>query len=177
MCCCMGSISSCYILLAYRFRRDFADVEWVSSPIVHWGLSTRGVLTLEYLPGIKISDVTALRGAGIDTKLVARRATEAYLIQLLQTSFLHSDPHPGNIGIDRTGDWHPAHHGNASASSKTLENMAASIMLSCLSLEDAPSLHPSGHTFCINACLQPCIRASHAIDETAWCACRRPTIL
>jgi predicted unusual protein kinase regulating ubiquinone biosynthesis (AarF/ABC1/UbiB family) len=104
MCCCMGPISSCYILPACRFRRDFADVGWVSSPIVHWGLSTSKVLTLEYLPGIKISDVTALRAAGIDTKLVAQRATEAYLIQLLQTSFLHSDPHPGNIGVDSTGD-------------------------------------------------------------------------
>ncbi len=86
-----------------RFGRDFKDVAWVSSPLVYWGLSTSRVLTLEYLPGIKISDVTALRAAGIDTKLVARRATEAYLIQLLQTSFLHSDVHPGNIGIDRTG--------------------------------------------------------------------------
>ncbi len=75
----------------------------MTSPLVYWGLSTSRVLTLEYLPGIKISDVTALRAAGIDTKLVARRATEAYLIQLLQTSFLHSDVHPGNIGIDRTG--------------------------------------------------------------------------
>ena len=91
--------SSC----ACRFGRDFRDVNWVTSPLVYWGLSTNRVLTLEYLPGIKISDVTALRSAGIDTKLVARRATEAYLIQLLQTSFLHSDVHPGNIGIDRSG--------------------------------------------------------------------------
>lgn len=93
---------------ACRFGRDFRDVHWVSSPLVYWGLSTTRVLTLEYLPGIKISDVTALRAAGIDTKLVAQRATEAYLIQLLQTSFLHSDVHPGNIGIDRTGE--PLHH-------------------------------------------------------------------
>ena len=87
-----------------RFGRDFRNVDWVTSPLVYWGLSTSRVLTLEYLPGIKISDVTALRSAGIDTKLVARRATEAYLIQLLQTSFLHSDVHPGNIGIDRSGE-------------------------------------------------------------------------
>ena len=86
-----------------RFRRDFADTDWVRSPLVYWGLSTTKVLTLEYLPGIKISNVAAMRSAGIDTRLVAQRATEAYLIQLLQTSFLHSDPHPGNIGIDNAG--------------------------------------------------------------------------
>ncbi len=86
-----------------RFRRDFADTDWVQSPLVYWGLSTSKILTLEYLPGIKISNVAAMRSAGIDTRLVAKRATEAYLIQLLQTSFLHSDPHPGNIGVDSTG--------------------------------------------------------------------------
>ena len=70
---------------------------------MYWGSSTSKVLTLEYLPGIKISNVAAMRSAGIDTRLVAQRATEAYLMQLLQTSFLHSDPHPGNIGIDSAG--------------------------------------------------------------------------
>ena len=128
---------------------------WVSSPIVHWGLSTSRVLTLEYLPGIKISDVTALRAAGIDTKLVARRATEAYLIQLLQTSFLHSDPHPGNIGVDRTGDWLPTHHGNVSAPSKPFKNIIASTMLSRLGR--CTKSEPPFYTFCVNACLQPCM--------------------
>ncbi len=59
---------------------------------------------MEYLPGIKISAAAALRSAGIDTALVARRATESYLMQVLRHSFLHSDPHPGNVMVDTDGE-------------------------------------------------------------------------
>ena len=67
---------------ARRFARNFRGVPWVRSPVIHWGCSSRRVLTMEYLPGIKISDVARLRAAGIDTDLVAQRATEAYLLQV-----------------------------------------------------------------------------------------------
>lgn len=66
-----------------RFRRNFRGVPWVCSPVIHWGCSSTCVLTMEYLPGIKISDVGALRAAGLDTGVVARRATEAYLMQVM----------------------------------------------------------------------------------------------
>ena len=65
-----------------RFARNFRGVPWVRSPAIHWGCTTGRVLTMEYLPGIKISDVAGLRAAGIDTDLVAQRATEAYLLQV-----------------------------------------------------------------------------------------------
>lgn len=42
---------------------------------------------MEYCPGIKITNVVALQAAGIDTKLIARRATESYLIQILKHGF------------------------------------------------------------------------------------------
>jgi ABC1 atypical kinase-like domain len=68
---------------AARFRRNFAGTPWVRVPCIEWALSSPMVLTLEYLPGLKISDVPALRAAGLDTSAVARRATEAYLTQIL----------------------------------------------------------------------------------------------
>lgn len=61
------------------------------------------VLTLEYLPGTKISDTARLRAADLDTQLLARRATECYLIQILKHGFLHADCHPGNIAVDPSG--------------------------------------------------------------------------
>ena len=67
---------------ACRFRRNFRGVPWVRSPVIHWASSSTRVLTMEYLPGIKISDVDALRAAGLNTEVVARRATEAYLMQV-----------------------------------------------------------------------------------------------
>lgn len=68
---------------AARFRRNFAAVPWVRVPLVEWSLTSTMVLTMEFLPGTKISDVDTLRAAGIDTKLTAGRATEAYLTQIL----------------------------------------------------------------------------------------------
>lgn len=68
---------------AARFRRNFAGVPWVRVPLVEWSLTSPMVLTMEFMPGAKISDVTALRAWGLDTKLIASRATEAYLTQIL----------------------------------------------------------------------------------------------
>lgn len=52
-------------------------------PKIYWQLCTPRLLAIEYAPGIKITNVAALRESGIDTKSLARRATECYLIQLL----------------------------------------------------------------------------------------------
>lgn len=93
-----------WLAAARRFRRNFREVAWVKAPKIYWGRTTAKVLTMEYLPGIKISAAAALRSAGIDTALVAGRATEAYLMQVLRHSFLHSDPHPGNVMVDADGE-------------------------------------------------------------------------
>lgn len=66
-----------------RFKRNFRGTEWIKVPCVEWSLSSPQVLTLEYLPGIKISDVQGLREAQHDRTLIAKRATEAYLTQIL----------------------------------------------------------------------------------------------
>jgi len=85
-------------------------VPWVRVPAVEWGLTSPTVLTLEYLPGVKITDVVRMRSDGLDQSLVARRATEAYLLQTLSHGFFHADPHvrggPGVRGASplATGD-------------------------------------------------------------------------
>jgi predicted unusual protein kinase regulating ubiquinone biosynthesis (AarF/ABC1/UbiB family) len=61
------------------------------------------VLTLEYLPGIKISHYEALEAAGLDRRSLARMGARAYLQQLLNDGFFHADPHPGNIAVDSDG--------------------------------------------------------------------------
>lgn len=50
------------------------------------------MLVLEYMPGIRIADKERLQAAGISTDLVAQRATEAYLQQILRHGFFHADP-------------------------------------------------------------------------------------
>jgi predicted unusual protein kinase regulating ubiquinone biosynthesis (AarF/ABC1/UbiB family) len=89
---------------ADTFRRNFRAYEWANVPRVFWRYASKRVLTLEYMPGIKISNYEALEAAGIERKTVARLGAEAYLHQLLTDGFFHADPHPGNISVNAAGE-------------------------------------------------------------------------
>ncbi|MGL5061171.1 MAG: ABC1 kinase family protein [Microcoleus sp.] len=88
---------------ADTFRRNFRDKDWVLVPRVYWRYAAPRVLTLEYLPGIKISHYEALEASGIDRKSIAKLGAQAYLQQLLNDGFFHADPHPGNIAVSPEG--------------------------------------------------------------------------
>ena len=85
---------------ADRFRTNFENTPWIKVPKVLWDYTTPEVLTLEYVPGVKINRAAELDKMGVDRKLLARRTVEAYLQQLLTYGFFHADPHPGNIAVD-----------------------------------------------------------------------------
>ncbi|KAM1461562.1 hypothetical protein TB2_045735 [Malus domestica] len=85
---------------ADRFRRDFRNIKWVRVPNVFWDYTAMKVLTLEYVPGIKINRLDMLDSQGFNRAQISSRAIEAYLIQILKTGFFHADPHPGNLAID-----------------------------------------------------------------------------
>lgn len=82
---------------AERIARDLAHRSDVRVPKIIWEHSARRVLTLEYIEGIKISDIPALEAAGIDANEVALIMTEAYCEQILVHGYFHADPHPGNL--------------------------------------------------------------------------------
>jgi predicted unusual protein kinase regulating ubiquinone biosynthesis (AarF/ABC1/UbiB family) len=88
---------------ADTFRRNFRGYDWVRVPRVYWRYASPRVLTLEYMPGIKISHYEALEAAGLDRKLLANLGARAYLQQLLNDGFFHADPHPGNIAVSPEG--------------------------------------------------------------------------
>jgi predicted unusual protein kinase regulating ubiquinone biosynthesis (AarF/ABC1/UbiB family) len=88
---------------ADTFRRNFRAYDWVNVPRVYWRYATSRVITLEYLPGIKISQYEALEAAGVDRKAIARYGAQAYLHQLLNNGFFHADPHPGNLAVSPDG--------------------------------------------------------------------------
>ncbi|GAB4825302.1 Protein ACTIVITY OF BC1 COMPLEX KINASE 7, chloroplastic [Ancistrocladus abbreviatus] len=85
---------------ADRFRRDFRNIKWVRVPLVYWDYTASKVLTLEYVPGVKINRLDILDARGYNRSRIASRSIEAYLIQILKTGFFHADPHPGNLAID-----------------------------------------------------------------------------
>ena len=84
---------------AERFRENFADDPRVDTPEIVWERSTRRVLTLSDVTAIKINDTDALRAAGIDPSEVAAVFAEVMFDQVFTHSFVHADPHPGNIFV------------------------------------------------------------------------------
>lgn len=88
---------------ADTFRRNFKNEAWVRVPRVYWRYSSPRALTLEYVPGIKISHYEAIEAAGLDRKSLAKLGAKAYLQQLLNDGFFHADPHPGNLAVDPQG--------------------------------------------------------------------------
>ena len=84
---------------AERVARDLAHRADVRVPGILWEHSARRVLTLEYIEGIKISDIPRLEAAGIDPNQVALIMTEAYCEQILVHGYFHADPHPGNLFV------------------------------------------------------------------------------
>ncbi len=80
-----------------RFARNFGDDPTVHVPKVYRKLTTSKVLTMEFVNGVKVSDVEALRKSGADPETVAKRGADYITRQIFKYGFFHSDPHAGNI--------------------------------------------------------------------------------
>lgn len=85
---------------AEKFAENFKDMDYVKVPNVYWEYTTPQVLTMEYVPGIKINRIKQLDRLGVDRQRLGRYAVESYLEQILSHGFFHADPHPGNIAVD-----------------------------------------------------------------------------
>jgi ubiquinone biosynthesis protein len=84
---------------ADRFRANFADEPYLYIPRVYWDFTTRRVLVLERIRGVKINDVEALDAAGYDRHRIALHATRMIIKETLEDGFFHADPHPGNFVV------------------------------------------------------------------------------
>ncbi len=90
---------------AYRLTQNMASVPGVHIPKIYPDLSTDKVLTMEFIRGVKISNLEAIDQAGLDREMLAKNALRAIVKQLLIDGFFHADPHPGNVLVNlQTGD-------------------------------------------------------------------------
>lgn len=84
---------------AEEFARHFADDPTVCIPTVYWEYSAPSVLTMQEVSGIKVDDLDALEGAGIDRHALAETCCRIALVQVLDHGVFHGDPHPGNFFV------------------------------------------------------------------------------
>lgn len=86
-----------------RIKEDMAGSTNVLIPSVYDDYSSKNVLTMEYLPGIKVTNVQALDEKGIDREQLVIDVHKVFFTMLLKHSVFHADPHPGNISVTDDG--------------------------------------------------------------------------
>lgn len=84
---------------AIRFREMFKDDASIYIPRVYEDYTTRHLVVLEWIDGIKINDYAAIEAAGVSRLEVAKRTVKTYFYQFFTEGFFHADPHPGNIFV------------------------------------------------------------------------------
>ena len=86
-----------------KIKKDMEETNKVIVPSVFDDFSSKNVLTMEYLPGIKVTNVQALDEKGIDREQLVIDVHKVFFTMLLKHSIFHADPHPGNISITDDG--------------------------------------------------------------------------
>ncbi|WP_136600955.1 ABC1 kinase family protein [Salinigranum halophilum] len=84
-------------------RENFAGDDDIRIPELVGEVSGPRVLTMEYLPGVKINDLSTLDERGIDRTELASRLQRIYLQMIVDDGDFHADPHPGNLAVDDEG--------------------------------------------------------------------------
>jgi ubiquinone biosynthesis protein len=82
-----------------RFKQNFAGDDSIHIPTIYPELSSKRVITMEYLDGINITETNRLRKEGYNLTLIARRGALLGYKSTFQYGFFHADPHPGNIFV------------------------------------------------------------------------------
>ena len=86
-----------------KIKKDMEKNDKVIVPSVFDSFSSKNVLTMEYLPGIKVTNVHALNEKGIDREQLVIDVHKIFFTMLLKHSIFHADPHPGNISVTDDG--------------------------------------------------------------------------
>ncbi|MDZ7701250.1 MAG: AarF/ABC1/UbiB kinase family protein [Halobacteriales archaeon] len=86
-----------------EIRANFSGNDGIRIPEVLDSHSGQRVLTMEYVPGTKITDVGTLEAKGLDRGAIAEEVVRAYLQMIVEDGVFHADPHPGNLAVQDDG--------------------------------------------------------------------------
>jgi ubiquinone biosynthesis protein len=84
---------------AAQLRSNFTESAVLYIPEVHAGLSSKRVLVLERIDGVRIDDYAGIERMGFDRKDIALKGAGAFFKMVLQDGLFHADPHPGNMFV------------------------------------------------------------------------------
>jgi len=88
-----------------QLRRNFANSPLLLVPEMYWDYCSTGVMVMERMYGIPISQVDGLRNDGVDIPKLARNGVEIFYTQVFRDGFFHADMHPGNVQVAANGQY------------------------------------------------------------------------
>jgi len=90
---------------ASQLKRNFSTSNLLLVPEMYWDFCTPEVMVMERMYGIPISQVDALRAAGVDIPKLAANGVEIFYTQVFRDGFFHADMHPGNVQVAANGQY------------------------------------------------------------------------
>ena len=88
-----------------QLRRNFADSPLLIVPEVYWDYCEAGVMVMERMKGVPISQIEKLRAIGVNIPKLAQDGVEIFFTQVFRDAFFHADMHPGNIQVNAQGQY------------------------------------------------------------------------
>ena len=96
---------------AEELAENFKKYEKYKVPKIYWELTTKKMLVLEFVDGIRIDDISNLKKQNHNIDNITEIGTEVFFLQVFRDGFFHGDMHPGNILIDKNGSLVPIDFG------------------------------------------------------------------
>ncbi|XP_069772127.1 aarF domain-containing protein kinase 1 isoform X3 [Narcine bancroftii] len=87
---------------AEEMAEKFKHFRFLKVPKIHWELSTRRVLTMEFMEGGQVNDRKYMRENGIDVNKICQNLGKLYSEMIFVNGFVHCDPHPGNVLVRKS---------------------------------------------------------------------------
>jgi predicted unusual protein kinase regulating ubiquinone biosynthesis (AarF/ABC1/UbiB family) len=88
---------------AEKFAKYYGQLEGIYVPKIYWQYTAKRVLTMEWIEGIKLTNVQGVNEAGFDSRQIIEVGVQCSLRQLLDYGYFHADPHPGNLLVMADG--------------------------------------------------------------------------
>ncbi|XP_070604514.1 uncharacterized aarF domain-containing protein kinase 5 isoform X3 [Erythrolamprus reginae] len=87
-----------------RCAQELKHFQFVVVPRIHWEKSSKRVLTADFYEACKINDLEGLLRQGLNLKDPAEKLIKMFAEQIFYTGFIHADPHPGNVLVQKGPD-------------------------------------------------------------------------
>ncbi|XP_005101564.1 uncharacterized aarF domain-containing protein kinase 5 isoform X1 [Aplysia californica] len=84
--------------------KDLSHLKFIYVPKVYWSMTTKRVLTTEFIDGVKINNLEGIKDLGLNLQDVDQKLVQSFSEQIFLSGFVHADPHPGNVFVRKGQD-------------------------------------------------------------------------